>query len=106
MSDAAAAGGALVLVIDDSVAFRSELESALARAGYATVGAGGGIEGLRLAAERRPAAVIVDGVMPGMDGSTVIRRLRLDPALRTTPCLMLTSPGDERAELVALDAGA
>ena len=37
-----------------------------------------GEEGLRLAADRRPDAVIVDGVLPGIDGATVIRRLRLD----------------------------
>ncbi len=98
--------GTLVLVIDDSVVFRAELEGALARAGFATAGAADGPEGLRAAASLRPAAVIVDGVMPGMDGSTVIRRLRLDPELRTTPCLMLTSAGDDRAELTALDAGA
>jgi two-component system, NtrC family, sensor kinase len=100
------AQGGLVLVIDDSVAFRAELEGALARAGFATAGAGDGPAGLRAAASLRPAAVIVDGVMPGMDGSTVIRRLRLDPELRATPCLMLTSAGDDRAELSALDAGA
>jgi two-component system NtrC family sensor kinase len=95
-----------VLVIDDSVMFRAELEDALARAGFTTAGAPDGPEGLRAASVLRPAAVIVDGVMPGMDGPTVIRRLRLDPALRATPCMMLTSAGDERAELFALDAGA
>ncbi len=96
----------LVLVIDDSAGFRAELERALAGAGYATAGAASGPEGLHLATSLRPAAVVVDGIMPGMDGSTVIRRIRLDPALRGLPCLMLTSAGDERAELGALDAGA
>ncbi|HWO24157.1 MAG TPA: response regulator [Kofleriaceae bacterium] len=96
----------LVLVIDDSAAFRGELEGALARAGFMTIGAADGAEGIRMATTLRPAAVIVDNVMPGMDGTTVIRRLRLDPHLRTTPCLMLTTSGDASAELGALDAGA
>jgi two-component system, NtrC family, sensor kinase len=102
----APASTSLVLVIDDSAAYRTELEVALGRAGYTTAGAADGPEGLRAAAALQPAAVIVDGVMPGMDGTAVIRRMRLDPALRATPCLMLTSAGDEGAELSALDAGA
>jgi two-component system NtrC family sensor kinase len=59
-----------------------------------------------LAAAQRPAALIVDGVMPGMDGATVIRRLRLDGGLRGLPCLLLTASDEEGAELRALDAGA
>lgn len=106
MTTAAAPATDLVLVIDDSVAFRTELEAALARSGYRTACAADGAEGLRAALALRPAAVIVDGVMPGMAGTTVIRRLRLDPALRSIPCVMLTSAGDEHAELFALDAGA
>lgn len=96
----------LVLVIADSAALRGDLESALARAGFATASAADGAEGIQVATRLRPAAVIVDGVMPGMDGTTVIRRLRLDPQLRTMPCLMLTVSGDTDSELGALDAGA
>ena len=50
-----------------------------------------GEEGLRLAAAQRPAAIVVDGVLPGIDGATVIRRMRLDAALRDVPCLLLTA---------------
>jgi two-component system NtrC family sensor kinase len=95
-----------VLVIDDSVTFRKELEAALLLAGYRVLGAASGEEGLRLAALERPSAVIVDGVLPGIDGPTVIRRMRLDAALRTVPCLLLTAAEDAGAELRALDAGA
>jgi two-component system NtrC family sensor kinase len=95
-----------ILVIDDSVTFREELRQALERAGYAVITATSGEKGLRLAAARRPAALIVDGVMPGMDGATVIRRLRLDAALRDLPCLLLTASEERGAELRALDAGA
>jgi DNA-binding response OmpR family regulator len=95
-----------VLVIDDSVTYRSHLEEALTASGYSVVSAGSGEEGLRLAADRRPDAVIVDGVLPGMDGASVIRRIRLDAALRRIPCLVLTGSEDEGAEVRALDAGA
>jgi two-component system, NtrC family, sensor kinase len=102
----AATDKSTVLVIDDSATFREELKQALGRLGYGVVTATTGEEGLRLAAGRRPTAVIVDGVMPGMDGATVIRKLRLDAALRGLPCLLLTASEEQDAELRALDAGA
>lgn len=95
-----------VLVIDDSATFREELRAALAAAGHAVLTAETGEEGLRLAAASRPSAILVDGVLPGMDGATVVRRIRLDAALRRTPCLLLTASEGRGAELRALDAGA
>src|SRR5204863_2582347 len=53
-----------------------------------------------------PAAIIVDGVLPGIDGAAVIRRVRFDAALRRLPCLLLTGSDDRGAEVRALDAGA
>jgi two-component system, NtrC family, sensor kinase len=95
-----------VLVVDDSPTVRAQLEEALAADGYEVLVAHAGQEGLRVAAARRPHAVIVDGSLPDIDGATVIRRLRLDAALRTIPCLLLTGSEDGDAELRALDAGA
>jgi len=100
------AGGPSILVIDDSLTFREALRGALEGAGHRVRAAGTGEEGLRLAAEQRPDAVIVDGMLPGIDGATVIRRLRLDAALRDVPCLLLTASEERGAELRALDAGA
>ena len=96
----------LVLIIDDSLRFRGELSEALAKAGFAIATATGGNEGLRMAATLRPTAIVVDGIMPDMDGASVIRRLRLDPGLRTIPCLLLTGSDARDAEVHALDAGA
>lgn len=72
--DEAAAAGSTILVIDDSPTYRAALEEALQAAGFGVVTAGSGEDGLRIAAERRPTAVIVDGVLPGADGAAVIRR--------------------------------
>ena len=96
----------LVLVVDDSLTFREQLRELLEPEGYAVLTASSGEEGLRLAADRRPAAVIVDGIMAGIDGATVIRRIRLDPALRDTPCLLMTAADDYATELQMLEAGA
>jgi two-component system NtrC family sensor kinase len=95
-----------ILVIDDSLTFRERLRELLEPEGYAVLLASSGEEGLRAAADRRPAAVIVDGVMPGIDGATVIRRIRLDPALRDTPCLLMTAADDYATEVQMLEAGA
>lgn len=95
----------LVLVVDDSITVREELREELERAGLDVVTAPDGEEGLRIAADRRPSAVVVDGAMPGMDGATFIRHVRSDSVLRTTPCMLLTA-SESVGELRALDAGA
>ena len=101
-----AARSTTVLIIDDSLTFREELKSVLESSGYAVVTAGTGEDGLRAAVDARPAVIVVDGILPGIDGSTVIRRIRADAALRSTPCILLTGSEERSDELKALDAGA
>jgi two-component system NtrC family sensor kinase len=95
-----------VLVIDASSTVRQTLRDLLVGNGYQVGLAGTGQEGLQLAAAQRTDAVVVNGSLPDIDGATVIRRLRLDAALRGIPCLLLTASDDATAELRALDAGA
>ncbi len=95
-----------VLIIDDSPTFREDLRSVLESSGYAVATAGTGEEGLRVAVDSRPAVIVVNGVLPGIDGSTVIRRIRADAVLRSTPCILLTASEERSGELKALDAGA
>ncbi|MEO3959432.1 response regulator [Chromobacterium piscinae] len=96
----------LVQLIDDSLTYREQLASLLREQGYQVALAHSGEEGLRAMASRRPAALLVDRMLPGIDGAAVVRKLRLDPALRTVPCILLTGADEEGAELYALDAGA
>lgn len=95
-----------VLVVDDSATFRDALSRSLEAANFRVAVATTGEEGLKLAAALRPAAIVVDSVMPGIDGATLIRRVRLDAALRSTPCVLLTASEGPGAELRALEAGA
>jgi len=95
-----------ILIVDDSPTFRDSLKQALEAESYTVATASNGEEGLRLAASLRPMAILVDSVMPGLDGATLIRRVRLDAALRRTPCVLLTASEGPGAELKALDAGA
>ncbi len=97
---------ATILLIDDSLTFREALKQALNAAGYVVSTAGTGEDGLRVAFALRPDAIIVDGMLPGIDGTTVVRRIREDVALRRTPCLVLTSSESRDDEMRILDAGA
>lgn len=94
----------LILLVDDSSTVRKTYQRALEEHGYRVLTAVSGEEGLRLTALYRPAALIVDGNLPGIDGCTVIRRVRLDGALRAIPCLLLTGSGT--SEQQSLEAGA
>jgi len=102
----------LVLIVDDDPLFRTDLGAALTAAGFAVATAAGGAEGLQLAASSRPTAIVVAAIMPDVDGASVIRRLRLDSSLRTTPCLLTTPPLQKstaeakEGEVRALEAGA
>jgi two-component system, NtrC family, sensor kinase len=99
-------GSTTVLVIDDSATFREELKFVLETAGYRVATAVTGEDGLRAAVDARPDIIVVDGVLPGIDGATVIRRIRADAAVRATPCILLTASEERSGELEALDAGA
>jgi len=95
-----------ILVIDDSPTYRTALATTLEQAGYQIALAASAKEGLRRAADLQPDAIIVDGVMPDLDGTAVIRKIRLDPGLNTTPCLLLTASEEAANEVTALDSGA
>jgi PAS domain S-box-containing protein len=95
-----------LLVVDDSVTFRRELTKSLEAGGYEVHEAVSGEEALAMAADLRPDAVVVDGVLPGIDGVTVVRRLKSDATLRSTPCVLLTGADGTAEELRSLEAGA
>jgi class 3 adenylate cyclase/CheY-like chemotaxis protein len=95
----------LVLAVDDLPANVRLLDAVLSPRGYRVLGAGSGPEALALAAERRPDLVLLDVVMPEMDGYEVCRRLRQDPATAFLPVVMITASGDQE-RILAIEAGA
>lgn len=96
----------LVLVVDDSEGMRLLVAYSLEGHGYRVLQASNGEEGLRLAALHRPSAVVVDHEMPGIDGSTMIRRMRSDRAMQDTVCMLFTGSASAPAEMAGLEAGA
>jgi adenylate cyclase len=95
----------LVLAVDDLPANVRLLDAVLSPRGYRVLGAGSGPEALTLAAEHRPDLVLLDIVMPEMDGYEVCRRLRQDPATAFLPVVMITASGDQE-RILAIEAGA
>ncbi|HET7767846.1 MAG TPA: response regulator transcription factor [Chloroflexota bacterium] len=93
-----------ILVVDDDAAVTSVLKRGLSYEGFAVETAASGAEGLALARERPPDLVILDVMMPGMDGYEVLRRLRAaDPQL---PVLMLTAKDAPADQVKGLGEGA
>jgi len=95
----------LLLAVDDLPANVRLLDAVLSPRGYRVLGAGSGPEALALVAEHRPDLVLLDIVMPEMDGYEVCRRLRQDPATAFLPVVMITASGDQE-RLLAIEAGA
>lgn len=84
-----------VLLVDDEPPILDLLELSLSLDGHEISRALDGGEGLRLAGERRPDLIILDTMMPVMDGLEVARRIRQDDGLRTIPIIMLTARSQE-----------
>ena len=97
--------GPKVLVVDDAPMVRRLLQAVLAK-DYQVLCAADGGEALALAQEHQPDLVLLDAVMPVLDGFTVCQRLKADPRTREIPVLFLTALQGELDEVRALEAGA
>jgi len=96
----------VILIVDDRASARATLIDALEAEGYELHEAGGGPEALEKAAALMPDVILLDVMMPGMDGLEVCRRLRAAPDLAEVPVLMVTALEDRGSRLHGLDAGA
>jgi len=96
----------LVLVIDDEKDILELVRYNLEKEGYRIITAQDGEAGLEAAARYAPDVVIVDLMLPGIDGLDVCRRLRADPRAARTPIIMLTAKSTETDRIVGLEMGA
>ena len=97
---------AKVLVVDDVVSTVRMLTHMLRNQGYEVLPAHSGQEGLDLAAAERPDAILLDVMMPGMDGIDVCRRLKADTQLAMIPIILVTAKDMDEDVAHGLDAGA
>lgn len=95
-----------VLVVDDDRFMRQILTDLLHESGFATVEAENGARGYEVAQEERPDAIIMDLVMPVLDGAAACRQLRELPQFKNVPILMLTSRTDLQGSINPFTVGA
>ena len=98
---------AKILVVEDDPAIRRVIVLAVKSAGYSPIlEADAGDAGLATIRREKPALVLLDVMLPGMDGIEVCRRVKSDPALASIAIIMLTAKGEEHDIVTGLDAGA
>ena len=95
-----------VLIADDDPLLRALLEHRFEAAGYRVVGVGDGHQALKAIGDDPPDLLVLDAMMPVMDGFEALRRIRADPAMRDIPVIMLTALRQEDAVMNALNLGA
>ena len=86
---------ALVLIVDDSPTDVHVMQTALEKSGFRTASAADGGEGIRKARELHPDLILMDIVMPGLNGFQATRQLTRDPATAAIPVVMLTAKSQE-----------
>jgi adenylate cyclase len=95
-------GASYILLVDDDPGNLFLLEALLRSHGYSTQSAKSGVEALAIARLEQPSLILLDVMMPGMDGFEVCRELRADTQLQATPVIFLTALSDEQSHLMGL----
>jgi DNA-binding response OmpR family regulator len=95
-----------VLIVDDERRNAELLKVMLAPEGYVLLTATSGEDALSLLAEQKPDLILLDVMMPGMDGYQVVGRIKQNPATNNIPVIMLTALDDRNARMLGLNAGA
>ena len=97
--------GELILIIEDNEKNRRLVRDVLQFKGYQTIETETGEEGVELARSRRPALVLMDIQLPGIDGITALRQLRDDPTTRTIRVMAVTASAMTQDRQKILSAG-
>lgn len=98
--------GKTVLIVDDERDLVDLVSYNLARQGYDVISAGDGNDAVELATKAQPNLILLDLMLPGIDGMEVARQLRAEPRTATIPIIMLTARGEEIDVVVGLTLGA
>jgi len=95
-----------ILIIEDERDIRDLVAHYLVKDGYKVEAASDGAKGLSLAKSLKPDLIILDLMLPEMDGLEVCKKLRADPKTAAVPIIMLTAKGEETDKIVGLELGA
>lgn len=95
-----------ILVVDDDETSREMLARRLRRTGYVVTAVPNGLQALSLARRQKFDLVMLDMIMPGLDGFQVLAKMKADPALRQTPVIMLSALDEENGIARCIEMGA
>ena len=95
-----------ILLVDDEPDILEIISYNLSAEGYNVITAENGKEGLKLAKKKRPQLIILDVMMPGMDGIEACEQMRKEPELNDTVIAFLTARGEDYSQMAGFDAGA
>lgn len=95
-----------ILVIEDELNIQELIKYNLEKSGYRVILADNGISGLNEALENVPDLILLDIMLPGLDGLEVCKRLRMDKRTKKTPIFMLTAKSEELDKVLGLELGA
>ncbi len=95
-----------ILVVDDDESSREMLARRLRRSGYTVSAIGNGVQALTLARRQKFDLVLLDMIMPGLDGFQVLAKFKADPALREIPVIMLSALDEENGIARSIEMGA
>ena len=97
---------AKILVVDDSPTRLTDLVEMVENQGHEAVTASNGMEGIEQARAQKPDLILMDVMMPGMDGLEATRRIRADPRFRNLPIIAITAKAMKDDQARCLSAGA
>jgi DNA-binding response OmpR family regulator len=95
-----------VLIVDDEEYIQHILNFSFGAEGYDVVTASDGEEGLSKAKDEKPDVIVMDIMMPRMDGYEACKKIKSDPATRNIPVILLTAKGRDADRKLGSDAGA
>ena len=101
-----ASAAARVLIVDDERVNRELLEVMLTPEGYVLLTAASGEEAIAATLQHQPDLILLDVMMPGMDGYQVVHKLKSDPATTNIPIILVTALNHRKARMLGLNAGA
>jgi PAS domain S-box-containing protein len=101
-----AATNSCVLLADDNADMRDYIARLLTEAGHDVLAAADGLSALNLARQQKPDLILMDVMMPGLDGFALLREVRADAELRGVPCIMLSARAGEESRIEGMEAGA
>lgn len=92
-----------ILIIEDEASLRKTLEQTLAKVGFETSSSDNGVSGLEVALRDHPDLILLDLILPKMDGLTMLRKLRDDPWGKDVPVIILTNLSEAAQAREAID---